>query len=143
MESPDTKNREIEREFKALELVFNTVKSARLSESNKHPVGDPCRVEIDLNEIDKAHLALLQSRLHATIAEQQLAGMAQTSKENARFSFLVLLLNLVLVVSTVIYTWITWQSVKAMREANQIQQLLQQQQQHLSVSPKGASLRNP
>jgi len=72
MPTSESKNQEIERAFKTLELVFNTVKGARNSESNKHSVGDPNRVEADLNEIDKAHLALLQSRLRATIAQQEL-----------------------------------------------------------------------
>jgi hypothetical protein len=37
-------------------------------------------------------------------------------------------LTVVLAISTALYTWITWQSVAAMREANEIQrQLLQLQ----------------
>jgi len=138
MPRSESKNQEIERAFKALELVFNTVKGARNSESNTHSVGDPKRVESDLSEIDKAHLALLQSRLQATIAQEELRGMAQTSRENRRFSWLVLALNLLLVACTGVYTWITWQSVRAAREGNQIQQQLLKNQNPVTP-PKGTS----
>lgn len=51
------------------------------------------------------------------------------SRSQARQQKVVIGLTLVLAASTAFYTWITWQSVSAMREANQIQrQLLQLQQ---------------
>lgn len=50
------------------------------------------------------------------------------SASQSRQQAVVIGLTVVLAVSTALYTWITWQSVAAMREANEIQrQLLQLQ----------------
>lgn len=50
------------------------------------------------------------------------------SASQSRQQAIVISLTVVLAISTALYTWITWQSVAAMREANEIQrQLLQLQ----------------
>nr|WP_320131531.1 hypothetical protein [uncultured Holophaga sp.] len=120
----------IDREFKLLEHVFTTYKNAKAAESNRHAVDDPNRVEADLAEIEKAHLNLLQSKLNATIAKEILGGMARSSSENARFSRMLFALNIVIAAATVFYTWITWQSVRAMRQGNEIQIQALQNQSH-------------
>jgi hypothetical protein len=126
----DDKNPEIERAFRTLEHVFTTVSNAKACESNKYPLGDPNRVEADLSEIEKSHLGLLRSRLNATIAQEQLKGVAKSSEENRRFSRTLFVLNVVIAVSTVVYTLITWWSVRSMREGNEIQrQILELQKQ--------------
>ena len=46
------------------------------------------------------------------------------SESQARQQRVVIGLTVVLAISTALYTWITWQSVAAMREANEIQRQL-------------------
>jgi hypothetical protein len=51
------------------------------------------------------------------------------SASQSRQQTVVICLTVVLAISTALYTWITWQSVAAMRESNEIQrQLLQLQE---------------
>ena len=121
MKQADDKNAEIEREFRQLEHVYTIYFNAKLAESNKYPLGDSRRVEADLSELEKAHLNLLQSKLSATIAQENLKGMARSASENANFSKRLFVLNLVIAAATIIYVWITWWSVSATREGNEIQ----------------------
>ena len=51
---------------------------------------------------------------YKTISDKQ-------SKVQNRLQWIVIALTLVLAASTVAYTWITWESVSAMRDANEIQ----------------------
>jgi len=46
------------------------------------------------------------------------------SKAQGRHQLVLVVLTVVVAASTVAYTWITWQSVAAMREANEIQRQL-------------------
>jgi len=65
-------------------------------------------------------------------ASQSLAGQTdklidrydKISKAQGRQQVLLILLSAVIAGSTVAYTWITWQSVTAIREANQVQKQL-------------------
>jgi len=45
----------------------------------------------------------------------------QSSRSQSRQQVILIALSIVVAVSTAAYTWITWQSVAAMREANEIQ----------------------
>ena len=54
------------------------------------------------------------------------------TKSQGRQQNVIIFLTVVIVVSTLVYTWITWQSVSAMREANNIQvQLLELEREKL------------
>jgi len=56
------------------------------------------------------------------------------SRSQARQQVVIIVLSVVVAFSTAAYTWITWQSVAAMREANEIQrQLLQLQTRSTAV----------
>ena len=46
------------------------------------------------------------------------------SKAQGRQQFVLIALTVVIAISTAFYTWTTWQSVSAMREANEIQRQL-------------------
>jgi len=142
MTPSEGKNSAIESSFRSLEDVFNKFSNLKARESNKLPLGHSERIEADLSEIEKAHLNLLQSRLNATIAQEQLEGMAESSGENRRFSRLLFALNFVIAASTMLYTWITWQSVRAMREGNEIQQQILQLQKP-SVTTQSTPSPNP
>jgi|GEM_PF-6710278 len=54
------------------------------------------------------------------------------SRSQTRQQIVLIALSLVVAVSTAAYTWITWQSVAAMREANDIQRKVLQLQQSAS-----------
>ncbi len=62
MAATEKKNSAIQSAMKMLEHVFTTYSNSKAHESNKYPLGDPNRVEADLREIEKSHLALLQRR---------------------------------------------------------------------------------
>jgi len=65
---------------------------------------------------------LLADKLDKRLAEvdraQREASSSQTSLQRA-----ALALTVVIAISTVVYTWVTWQSVQAQREANEINRL--------------------
>jgi hypothetical protein len=73
----------------------------------------------------------MQEKFDYAASEQQRAFTAQSRQQ-----FLVVGLTLVIAAATAVYTWITWESVVAMREANSIQrQLLELQQAHPQAPP--------
>ena len=88
--------------YDALEHVFNRYFNSKAHQSNRHPVGDPLRVEADLTEVEKAHLGLLQSKLHATIAQELLRSLASSSTQSDRLGKKVFWLNVVLVILTAV-----------------------------------------
>lgn len=62
--------------------------------------------------------------------DQLFALYERISRSQGRQQLVLVLLSVVVAGSTAVYTWITWQSVVAMREANEIQkQLLALQKQ--------------
>ena len=65
-------------------------------------------------------------------------SVAQSSKSQ----FWVTVLTFVIAVATVTYTWVTWESVKAQREANTIQKQLinQPTQADLSATERAATV---
>lgn len=89
--------------YDLLEHVFDNYKNAKVYESNRHPLGDPSRVEADISELEKAHLNLLQSKLQVAIARQNLNAMAEAAKSSDRLARKVFWLNVVVaVLSTVV-----------------------------------------
>ena len=56
--------------------------------------------------------------------DQLLALYNRISNAQSRQQLVVIILSVVVAASTAVYTWITWQSVAAMREANEIQRQL-------------------
>ncbi len=84
--------------FEILEHTFNRYKNGKAHESNKHPLGSPNRVEMDLSEIEKAHLSLLQSKLQAAIAEQHINALAKSAKSSDQLGNKVIWLNFVIVI---------------------------------------------
>jgi hypothetical protein len=92
------KKDEVQVAYDVLESVFLKYKNAKAHESNRHPLGDPNRVEADFSELEKAHLNLLQSKLQVAIARQNLNAMAETAKSSDRLGTKVFWLNVVVAV---------------------------------------------
>ena len=65
--------------------------------------------------------------------DQLLALYNRISAAQSRQQVVVIILAIVVAVSTAAYTWITWQSVAAMREANEIQRQLLELQKSSAV----------
>ena len=99
-EHPKTPAANAERQIQAalsmLEQTFLRFNIGKAAESNRHPVGDPNRVEYDLTELEKAHLRLLESTLNATIARAQLEAAHASSKSSEKLGKKVFWLNIVL-----------------------------------------------
>ena len=93
---------EIQRAFAQLETVFLTYKNGKTAQSNTHPVGSPHRVEADLSEVEKAHLALLESNLSAVIARQQLLASSEAAQSSDRLGRKVFWLNVVVAILTAV-----------------------------------------
>jgi len=72
----------------------------------------------------------MQERFDHAASEQQRAFAAQSRQQ-----YLVVGLTLVIAAATAVYTWITWESVVAMREANSIQRQLLELQAHPQAPP--------
>lgn len=96
---------EVELAFESLEQVFARYKDHKAHESNRHPAGSPSRVEADLTELEKAHLQLLQSKLHAAIANRHISALRDGSASADRLGKKVFWLNVVLaILSAVVAT---------------------------------------
>jgi hypothetical protein len=134
---------EIKDHLKNLEETYDEYATSVDAEFRRYAPGHPRRKEIDIREVEKSHLDLLQCRLNTAIAVSQIHGMQQAAKDNKIFNKILISLNLVIVTSTVVYTWITWQSVKASREANQIQRHLLQNQKSDTPTPAANGLTSP
>lgn len=76
--------------WKMYSHVFQTLKNAKSHASNKHHVGHPARVEHDLDELEKAHLDLLKTKIEIEIAKE-------AKETNESLSNRVFWLNLALV----------------------------------------------
>ena len=77
--------------WKMYEHVFIDLKNGKMRQSNKHPLGDPDRVEHDLNEVEKSHLDLLRAKLDMEIAEE-----AKLSQERLQIAAWILSAALVI-----------------------------------------------
>ncbi len=74
----------------------------------------------------------MQEKFDHAASEQQRAFTAQSRQQ-----YLIGVLTLIITAATAVYTWITWESVVAMREANSIQsQLLELQRAHPQTPPQ-------
>ena len=93
---------EIQSAQKMLEHVFLAYKSSKASQSNAHPLGSPLRVEADLSEVEKAHLALLHSNLSVAIARQQLSAASEAASSSDRLGTKVFWLNVVVAILTAV-----------------------------------------
>jgi preprotein translocase subunit SecG len=79
-------------------------------------LGDVWGGLFDLKKTLHAATEKMEARLVEADKTQQKAAASQTKLQRV-----TIWLTVVIAVSTVAYTWITWQSVQAQREANQIQ----------------------
>jgi hypothetical protein len=66
-------------------------------------------------------------------SEQLFVLYARISKAQGRQQLILIILSVVVALSTAAYTWITWQSVAAMRDANEIQKQLLEMQKASAV----------
>lgn len=72
-----------------------------------------------LHDVKKA-THLLAEKLDSRLAELD-RSQKDTATSQSRLQKAALALTVVIAISTMAYTWITWQSVQAQREANDIQ----------------------
>ena len=70
----------------------------------------------DVKKAMHSSTAKIEARLTESEKIQRKAAASQTTLQGVTIA-----LTVVIALSTVVYTWITWQSVQAQREANQIQ----------------------
>lgn len=72
----------------------------------------------------------LETRLKEAENMQREAAKSQTKLQRVTIA-----LTIVIAIATVVYTWITWQSVQAQREANQIQREAQSKAAPTAIPP--------
>jgi predicted phosphoadenosine phosphosulfate sulfurtransferase len=76
-------------------------------------------VRMGLHDVKKS-MHVVTDKLEARLIEaEKIQKEAATSQH--KLQWVTIALTVVIALSTVAYTWITWQSVQAQREANQIQ----------------------
>ena len=88
--------------FESYEHIFVTLKNSKARRSNEHHVGHPDRVEHDLSEIEKEHLALLRSNVHMEIANKFSTAFAESSASNDKLANKIFWLNVVAAVLTLV-----------------------------------------
>ncbi len=89
---------------------------------------------LDLKKVIHASSDKLEKRME--VLEEKLEASAQTQ---SKLQKITLWLTLVIMLATVMYTWITWQTVTVQREANEIQRKIQMK---IDAEPSNNSL-NP
>ena len=86
---------------------------------NKRIVDALMEVRMGLFDVKKS-MHIVTEKLEARLLEaEKIQNAAATSQ--GKLQRVTIALTVVIALSTVVYTWITWQSVQAQREANQIQ----------------------
>lgn len=68
----------------------------------------------------KKSMQIASEKLEARLRESE-AIQKEAATSQGKLQRVTIALTVVIAISTVAYTWITWQSVQAQREANQIQ----------------------
>lgn len=68
----------------------------------------------------KKSLHIVSDKLEARLLEAE-KMQREAAKSQTKLQRITIALTIVIAIATVVYTWITWQSVQAQREANQIQ----------------------
>ena len=79
--------------LETLEHVYVSIKNTKMSESNKHEVNHPERVEHDLTELEKEHLALLRAVLFKEIYEKTNGIQLRISESSDRLGKKLFWLN--------------------------------------------------
>lgn len=85
--------------WKMYSQVFETLKSSKFHASNKHHEGHPARVEHDLNELEKAHLDLLKTKIEIEIAKESKETNEKLSNRVYWLNAALVLLSFALVVA--------------------------------------------
>ena len=68
--------------FEMLEHVYVSLNNDKMCKSNKHHLGHPDRVEHDLTELEKEHLALLRSKVTMEISEKINRTLLESSESH-------------------------------------------------------------
>jgi len=84
------------------EHVFGRLKNGKSHESNKHPVGHPNRVEHDINEIEKAHLDLLKTKIDIELAEEQKNSNEALARKVFWLNVVLVLLSFVIAIAALL-----------------------------------------
>lgn len=88
--------------FEMLEHAYVRYNNDKANESNKHHLGHPDRIEHDLSEREKEHLALLRSKLTMEISEKINKTLIEASESSDRLGKKVFWLNIVMAVLTAV-----------------------------------------
>ena len=96
----DNKVDEVRLAYDNLEHVFLKFSNGNMHESNKHPLGDPDRVEIYFDETQKEHLALLRSKLMFEMSEKINRTLEKSSSSSDGLGRKLFWLNVVMAIFT-------------------------------------------
>ena len=88
--------------FDTLEHVFVTYKNEKMHRSNENSLYDANRVEHDLKEVEKEHLALLRAKLQMEIANKTNRVTAEAANSSDRLGQKVLFLNVAIAALTLV-----------------------------------------
>lgn len=88
--------------FNMYEHVYTKLNNSKIHESNKHELGNPARIEHDLNEREKEHLALLRSKLAMEISNKFYNTILESSQSNDRLGKKVFWLNIAMALLTLV-----------------------------------------
>ncbi|MBU1237393.1 MAG: hypothetical protein KJ634_14345 [Gammaproteobacteria bacterium] len=112
------------KEFSDNEILnYNDAQTAEMSRYDRimrmKTVDALMQVRAGLFDVKKS-LHIVSDKLEARLREAEKVQRA-TAETQTKVQRVTVALTVVIALSTVIYTWITWQSVQVQREANQIQ----------------------
>lgn len=88
--------------FDMLEHMYVCYNNDKMNQSNQHNLSHPDRVEHDLSEREKEHLAMLRSKLYMEISEKFNKTIIDSSESSERLGKKVFWLNIVMTVLTLV-----------------------------------------
>src|ERR1022692_562880 len=93
---------EVQTAYDMYEHVYAHLNNAKINASNEHNLGHPDRVEHDLSEREKEHLALLRAKLTMAIANRNNATLFESSESSESLGKKVFWLNIVVTLLTAV-----------------------------------------
>ncbi len=86
------------------------------------------RTQDGLGKVEQGLSTLTEASRQSTdrlvgVGNRLIASIGADSKAQAKYQIAIVVLTVVIAIATVAYTVITWQSVSAMREANELQRI--------------------
>ena len=92
----------VEAAYDTLLKVFLRIKNAAVHESNRHPVGDPQRVEPEISALDRAHIDIERANFDKELVDKLVQTLKKASESSDKLGNKVFWLSVTMVLLTIV-----------------------------------------